>query len=178
MKKLLGLVLGMGLLALTTPAFANCNATSGTPALQAGTQPCSMDLNGNLRVLESGGTSATPTVVAGATTSTPASITNPLPVNTTPSVSFATCASSTIVTGGASQTVITQNTIVHGALINNPSTATEPLFINPITSATTTASGSNLSIAPGVTFFVPGPTSLTVSGTSTTSTHPFTCFRW
>lgn len=55
MNKLLGLALGLGLAFAPALAMANCNATANAPKLQAGTQPCSMDLSGNLRVLSSGG---------------------------------------------------------------------------------------------------------------------------
>lgn len=177
MKKLVGLVLGLGVL-WTAPALANCSYSANAPALQAGTGPCSMDLSGNLRVLTSGGTAGTPTIVAGATTNAPASITNPLPVNATPTVAFAACASSTVVTGGTSQSVIGANTIVHGALITNPATATEPLFINTTAGASTTVGGTNFALAIGASFSVPGPDAVAITGTSTTSAHVFNCVRW
>lgn len=50
MRKFTGLLVGLGLLAFAPAAMANCNATAVAPALQAGSQPCSMDLSGNMRV--------------------------------------------------------------------------------------------------------------------------------
>lgn len=58
MKKTLGLLLGLGLFA-PLPALANCNATANAPALTAGTQPCSMDLSGNLRTTGSSAVTGT-----------------------------------------------------------------------------------------------------------------------
>lgn len=66
MKKLLGIFIGSWLALSAVPAFANCSYTANAPALQQGTGPCSMDLNGNLRVISSGsGGSAGSVTAAG-----------------------------------------------------------------------------------------------------------------
>lgn len=84
MKKLLGLAGGLGLLALASPAWANCNATANPPALTAGTQPCSMDLSGNLRITTAASAGSNGTISAAGTNGTVAQaiqgITNGVPL--------------------------------------------------------------------------------------------------
>lgn len=85
----------------------------------------------------------------------------------------------TITTGGTSQTLFTAATIVSGAFVTNPSTATEALCVDPTgAAATTTEAGSTFCLQKGQTFTVPAGWATAVTVNAVTTSHAFSAVRY
>lgn len=97
-----------------------------------------------------------------------------LPQTTTAVVAGTT----TITTGGTSQTVFAAGTLIRGGYITNPSTATENLYVDPTgAAATTTEAGSSFALLAGQTFLL-GPTANAVTVNAATTGHAFSAVRY
>lgn len=109
----------------------------------------------------------------------PCSPSNPPPGPSSVVSTIVVGATTSITTGGTSQTLFTAGTVTNGGFVTNPATATEVLCVNPVgTAATVTASAATFCLAAGQTFVLPIGQTNAVTVNATTTAHAFSAVRY
>lgn len=155
--------------AVSMPNFTFSSAGTVTPAVSLFDWPAFPDSDINIAVA-----SGAPVTITGQPVSVALSGTMVPPSP----VTYTAAGTTTITTGGASQTVFAAGTITTGAWVTNPKNATESLFVNVAGgTATTTPGGAVFELGAGETLVI-GPSTNAITATAATLGHAFSAVRF
>ncbi len=155
--------------AVGTPQFVFSSAGNVAPTISMFDWPAFPDSDQNLGV-----SSGTPVTVTGQPIAVAISGTQPPAVP----LSYVVAGTTTITTGGTSQTLFAAGTIANGAWITNPVGAVESLFVCPTGAAAgVVASGATFELVAGQTMTL-GAASNAITVNAATTGHAFSAVRF